>query len=706
MARARLLSLVNAVQQGQRGVLMPWSPVAMGSGVVLYFSLPFELTGPMLAGLAVLALVVAGLGWRRREVLGPVAMALLLVIAGVGLSAARTAYVAGPVLGFRYYGPIEGRVVMVDRSGSDKLRLTLDQVVLSRMDPARVPRRVRVSLHGDQGFLDPVPGARVMMTGMLSPPEGPGEPAGFDFQRHAWFQQIGAVGYTRSPALLLAPPEPGDRPLDRLRNIMSTAIQARIPGEAGAFATAVLTGDRSAIGQEVLTALRRSNIAHLLAISGLHMGLLTGFVFLCLRGGLSLVPALALRVPTKKLAAIGALTAGAVYLALSGGNVATERAFIQVAVMFVAVLLDRRAVTLRSVAIAAMIVLAHRPETLLGPGFQMSFAATTALVAVFNALKHNEFLASLPKWTRGVVALVLSSVVAGAATAPFAAASFNIFAAYGLPANLLTVPVMGSIVIPAAVVALLLWPLGLEMLALPVMEAGLNWIIGVAMWASTQPGAIRPVVMPPASVLGLITGGALLVILWRGRARWLGVAPVVLALMLWVGVDRPALLISSSGRLVGVMDAEGQGRSLSRARGDGFVAGLWLENDGDFSDQAVAAARDGWQSDGAGAVTRLAGGTLWHGVGRRAAAEIAEACARYTWVVTSEDIPPELSAQQGLPVGAPAGAALAQGAGCTLIGPDVLRETGSIALFVQDDGIGVQTARERQGTRPWVPQGR
>jgi competence protein ComEC len=700
----RLLSLMNAVQQGQRGVLMPWSPVAMGTGVLFYFSLPSEPNAAMLAGLGAVAVLLVAVGWRHREGFGLVATALLLVVAGIGLSAARTAYVAGPVLGFRYYGPIEGRIVMVDRSGSDKLRITLDQVVLARMDPARVPTRVRVSLHGDQGYLDPVPGARMMMTGFLSPPEGPGEPRGFDFQRHAWFQQIGAVGYTRVPALLLAAPEPDAMPVARLRNAISTAIQARIPGEAGAFATAVLTGDRSAISQEVLTALRRANIAHLLAISGLHMGLLTGFVFLCLRGGLALIPALALRLPTKKLAAIGALFAGAVYLALSGGNVATERAFIQVAVMFVAVLLDRRAVTLRSVAIAALIVLAHRPETLLGPGFQMSFAATTALVAVFNALKNNNFLASLPKWTRGIVALILSSVVAGAATAPFAAAHFNIIAAYGLPANLLTVPVMGSVVIPAAVVALILWPFGLQMLALRVMEAGLNWIIGVAMWASSQPGAIRPVVMPPATVLGLIAGGVLLVILWRGRARWMGLAPVALALMIWVGVDRPGLLISSSGRLVGVMDDAG--RSLSRARGDGFVAGLWLENDGDLADQATAAARVGWQSDGAGFVTQIAGGTLWHGVGRRAAAEIADACARYTWVVTPEDIPPGLSAQQGLPVTTPAGAVLAQGAQCTLIGPGILRDSGSVALYMQGGGLRVQTARTRQGARPWVPDRR
>lgn len=697
----RLISHINAAQQGQRGALMPWSPVMVGAGVALYFALPVEPSGLVLAVLGCLGVALLLLGWRAREVFGPLAFALALVIAGLGLSALRTAQVAGPVLGFRYYGPIEGRVVMVDRSASDRVRITLDEVVLSRMDPARVPTRVRVSLHGQQGFLDPVPGARIMMTGHLSPPEGPGEPRGFDFQRHAWFQQIGAVGYTRVPALLLAPPEPGTMRIASLRHAMSAAIQSRVQGEAGAFATAVLTGDRSSISQDVLEALRQSNIAHLLAISGLHMGLLTGFVFLCLRGGLALIPALALRVPTKKPAAIGALAAGAVYLALSGGNVATERAFIQVAVMFVAVLLDRRAITLRAVAIAALIVLAHRPETLLGPGFQMSFAATTALVAVFNALRGNTFLAGLPKWTRGAVALVISSVVAGAATAPFAAAHFNMIAAYGLAANLLTVPVMGSLVIPAAVVALLLWPLGLDWIAFRVMEAGLDWIIAVALWISAQPGAIRPVVMPPGVVLGLITGGMLLVILWRGRARWAGLAPVALALAIWTGAERPLLLISSTGRLAGLME-EGA-RSLSRPRGDGFVAGLWLENDGDLEDQAQAAARAGWTDDGAGRVTALAGGTLWHGVGRRAGEELIAACARHTWVITPEDIPAALAGQPGLPVQAGAGAAVASGAqGCHLVGPEVLRGTGAIALYLGRGGLRVETARNRQGNRPWV----
>lgn len=696
------MQALDAVQQRQRGFLLPWAPVLFGLGVGTYFALSAEPGRGTWAGVAGAALLAAILARWRRESLGPLATALLLLALGFCAAGLRTQLVAGPVLEFRYYGPIEGRLIAVDRSASDVLRLTLDRVVLARTAPERVPRRVRVSLHGEQGHFHPVPGERVAMTGHLSPPEGPAEPGGFDFQRHAWFLGIGAVGYTRSPALVMVPRPAGDLPLAGLRMRLSQAIRDRIGGEAGAFAAAVLTGDRSGIHAETLENLRRSNIAHLLAISGLHMGLLTGFVFLVLRGGLALIAPLALRVPTKKIAAVGALMTGAFYLALAGGNVATERAFIQVAVMFLAVLLDRRAITLRSVAIAALIVLAHRPESLLGPGFQMSFAATTALVAVFNAVKNLDWLAAWPRWSRGVSGLVLSSTVAGLATAPFAAAHFNMWAVYGLAANLLTVPVMGSLVIPAAVVAGLLWPLGLDWIALTVMETGLNWILAVADRVARMEGAVQQVVAPPGAVLLLVALGALVVILWQGRGRWIGVVPVMMGVALWTAADRPAVLVSPSGGLVGVMGPDG--RALSRPRGDGFVARIWLENDGDGSGQAAAAGRSGWQEDGAGRGIVLAGMSLWHGTGRRGQADFARACAMYDWVITSDEPPEAESPSAPMSDDIPAGALLAPDDGrCRLIGPALLRQTGALALLPQNGGMRILTARAAQGQRPWVP---
>jgi competence protein ComEC len=386
-----LMQGLSLMMLQQRGHLFAWVPVCLACGIGCYFMLRVEPGLPVLIGL------IGGAGvliWAQRflpEGVSPVVVACALGMIGFDLAALRAHAVGGPVLGWRYYGAIEGRIVGIDRSQSDALRLTLDRVVLERVSRARTPTRVRVSLHGDQSHsIAAEPGLRVMTTGHLSPPSGPVEPGGFDFKRHAWFARLGAVGYTRNPVLGVAAASQGraDLVVLRVRMAASERVQAALAGDIGGFATAITTGDRSAISQTALFDLRASNLAHLLAISGLHMGLLSAVVFGALRLVLSLIPWVALRWPTRSIAAAGALIAATGYLALSGGNVATERAFVMVAVALGALMLGRRALSLQAVAIAATIVLTLRPEALMGPGFQMSFAATTALVAVFGWLRE------------------------------------------------------------------------------------------------------------------------------------------------------------------------------------------------------------------------------------------------------------------------------------------------------------------------------
>ncbi|MBT8408343.1 MAG: ComEC family competence protein, partial [Alphaproteobacteria bacterium] len=593
----------------------------MGIGIALYFSLRFEpepghwLALGLLGG-ACLALL------RIAPGAGAFGLGAALVITGLGLAGLRAHMLAGPVLGFRYYGPVEGRIIAIDRSASDKVRLTLDRVVLKRLAAARTPHRVRVSLHGQQGFFAPVPGQTVILTGHLAAPSGPAEPGGFDFQRHAWFQRLGAVGYTRTPALLLRPAEDGARGLfvQRLRQAISARVQEALPGRTGTFAAAITTGDRSGMDTATLAALRASNLAHLLAISGLHMGLLTGFVFAAIRLGLALVPWAALRWPCHKIAAGGALVAGAIYLALSGGNVATERAFIMVAMMFLAVLFSRRAITLRAVALAAVLVLTLRPEALMGPGFQMSFAATTALVAAFGAMRGWRWQQALPGWARPVLGLFVSSLVAGLATAPIAAAHFNQVPHYGLIANLVSVPLMGAAIIPAAVLAALLSPFGLEAAGLALMAPGIDWILAVADRIAGLPGALSRIVAPPGAVLPLIALGGLWAVLWRGPARHAGPVAVLAAFALWSQAERPALLISSNGGLLGLLTEEG--RALSKPRGDGFTAGIWLENDGDPASQDIAAQRAGIAPGKGDARVTLGPHRITHLTGRGAAERV------------------------------------------------------------------------------------
>lgn len=670
-----------------------WLPVFLAIGIGLYFALPVE-PAPAAYVAAALVMVVGALGWWRLPPV-PAALAAVLIPLAAGFLAAgaRSHAVAAPVIEGRYYGAVEGRIVAVDRSVSGALRVTLAPVHLKRRAPDATPTRVRVSLHGDQPAFDPAPGQWIALTASLSPPAGPTEPRGFDFQRMAWFDGLGAVGYTRDPVIRIAPQERGlDLLIHRLRRDLSLAIQSRVEGQAGAFAAAILTGDRSGVSEETKENLRLANLSHLLAISGLHMGLMTAAIYWIFLHVFSLLPRLAGPLRPRAAAALSAIAAGAFYLALSGFNVATERAFIMVCAFYIAIIVGRRALSLRAVALAATVILLRRPETLAEPGFQMSFAATTALVASFSALRDwtlarapqvsydeapDAYARRSPAWSRTARifgGLVMSSAVAGLATAPVAAAHFNRIADYGLIANIVSVPLMGLIIIPAALAALALAPLGLEALAFAVMAPAIRWILAVADTVSHWDGAVTYVPAPPPATLPLIGIGALMVALWRGRSRLAGAVPLVAGLALWITVERPALLVSADGGLIGVM--QDGARVLNKDRGQGFAASTWLENDGTGATQ-VERARAGMD------IVMLDGWTIAHITGRNRAERVEEACTRGNVVIVNDYIERDR-------VGP-----------CEMFDLSKLRDSGALAFSVENGVLVLSTARGATGVRLW-----
>lgn len=685
-----------------RGTLFPWVPVLIAVGIGLWFSLPVEPEGWIYTLSCGGGLVLAGLWLRGPRLLCVPAAAVLCLVAGFVAGGLRAHLVSAPMLDFRYYGPVTGRIVGIDRSQSDALRLTLDQVVLERTDPARTPAKVRISLHGEQGWLVPQPGQVVMMTAHLSAPEGPAEPGAFDFRRMAFFDGLGAVGYTASPVVLWDDPAPDAQVINQIRAWLSRAMLDAMPGQAGAFATGAMTGDRSEITQATAEDLRDSSLAHLLAISGMNMAFLVSFVFALIRYGAALIPPLALRVNSKKLAAVISLGVALFYLLLSGANVATERAFLMVAVMLGAVLFDRRAISLRSVAISAVILLLWQPESLGEPGFQMSFAATVALVAGFGAVDGRVMRERLPRWTLPFFTLVLSSALAGAATAPFAAAHFNRFADLGFVANLLTVPAMGLLVMPGGAMAALLAPLGLAAPAFWVMELGARWILFVAQRVAAIDGAVTAIPMPAAWVLPAMTIGALAMIILPGRMRWGGGLAVAVALAGWgMGGVRPPLLISADGAMAGLAGPDG--RAVSAPKGAGFVVQNWLENDGDLAEQETAAKRPGFVGAKGERAFVLHG---WKGIllsGKSADNMLADACATADLVI---------SGASGLGNGM-AGAKPRDTAhnllerrpeGCLVIDGATLRRTGAIAVNKMRDGR-LRIIPARQGRRIWMAAG-
>ena len=676
---AALLWPLQALQEA-RGTLFPWVAVFIGTGVGLWFALPWEPGLPFYLIAAAVVACACALRIFGPELVFPLVIALGCLALGMLAAGLRGHLQTAPMLAFHYYGPIEGRIVGIDRSQSDAIRLTLDRVVLRDTKPARTPLRVRVSLQGDQHWLDPVPGQVVVLTGHLDAPSGPVEPGAFDFRRMAFFDRLGAVGYTRAPVLLLAPPEQGALLIDRLRSHLSKAIRDVVPGDAGAFAAGAMTGDRSGITQDTVVDLRKSNLAHLLAISGMNMAFLVAFVFALIRGGLACVPPLTLRVNTKKVAAVAALAVALFYLDLSGANVATERAFIMVTVMLGAILLDRRALTLRSVAIAATILLLWQPECLLEPGFQMSFAATIALIVGFRTIDTRVAREKLPRWMLPVYTMVLSSVIAGLATAPYAAAHFNRVTDYGLLANLLTAPAMGLLVMPGGVIAALLAPFGLAAPALWVMGLGARWILFVAHWIAGLDGSVTAIPSPSPMVLPVMTFGALWLVIGTGRGRLAGLGLIMLALVIWAGSGRPDLLIAPDGRIVGLQtDA---GRALSSARGGGFAAENWLQNDGDLATQEQAAARTAFTGPKGVRQFGLADVSGVALSGKAGMAALNDACAGGGLVIL-------------------AGIAETPPATCALIDEALLRKTGALAIWADAGGLRIVPARA--AARLWQP---
>ncbi len=437
------------------------------------------------------------------------------------------------------------------------------------------------------------------------PPPGPAAPGAYDFQRQAFFDRLGAVGYAVAPPRVIdsvAAPTGWKLKINALRQRVVERTMAAIPGPAGAIAAALLTGEMGAIPPDVMAAMRDSGLAHLLSISGLHIGLVASIVFVTIRQILAFLPRVALAYPTKKWAAVAAFLAITFYTLFATPGAPTQRSWLMTSIVLFAILIDRTAITMRLVAWAAFAVLALLPESLVGPSFQMSFAAVLALIAAWEVVRERfaSWRAGGGVVRRALVGLAgvgMTTLVAGFASAPYALYHFNRFAAFGLIANLIAVPLTGIWVMPLAVAAALLWPLGLQDWALVPMGWGVEGIILVAEKVAGWGGAVA--LLPAMPVWGLIavTLGGLWLCLWQTRWRLAGV-PVLLLGVLSIAFARgPDVLVSGDGKLVAVRGADGL-LQLSSDRAAPLTRDSWLRRAGQ-EEMAL------WPSEGASVDGRL-----------------------------------------------------------------------------------------------------
>lgn len=681
---------------GERDRWILWTPVLLGVGVAIYFGLsnePSAWIGPVLAmGAAACAIVLRAPNGGRYAWLCPAAAGVFAVAAGFSAAQIKSITVGTEMLTAQV-GPtiVIGQVHRVE-SFPDGQRLTLHRPKIGRLPERRTPDAVRIRLRGVQPAIRPGDGIRVRA--VLTPPTPPAVPGAYDFQRQAYFDGLGAVGYSVGTATVLSREEYSSIGVGvwfaLLRTIIGERVRAHLDGATAAVTTALLNGEQRAIPDRTMAAIRDSGLAHLLSISGLHIGMVAAIVLFAVRGGLALLPTIALRFPTKKWAAGVSVIAAGAYTLIAAAPVPSQRSFLMVALVLLAILVDRQGISMRLLAFAASVVLITQPEAMLGPSFQMSFAAVMALISAYEFMLER---ARTPDERTSVgrralvylASVILTTLIAGTATAPFAVYHFNRFQVYGIPANMIAVPVTGFWIMPWAVIGFLLMPLGLEGLALAPLSWGVDVVIWVAEQVASWPGAVVLLPAMPVWSLGLISLGGLWLCIWRGGKRLLGLGAMILGSAGMLAVEPPDLLVDDSGRLLATATLDGglliSSKNAGRASREWWLRRAGADAPAGYWPKRGASADGSLRCDASGCVYRANNHVI--AIATRGEALI-EDCRIANVVVTLVPV------RRGC------------GSVPTVIDRFDLWRKGTHVMWLRGQEVTVQSVGGARGERPWI----
>jgi len=627
----------------------PWLAVALAAGIACWFAAPDPgwwvgaVAGGLLLALGALAL------WRGRAErfhLTAACVALGLVFAGgVALIWVRSEAVGAPGLERRLSGPVTSRVLQrIEQPAEGRVRLVL--AIRDAGTGAAAKVRVNLPLAEDRPGL--AEGALIRLPVRLMPPAPPMLPGAYDFARTAWFQGLAATGSSSGPVELLAPAGRGGM-LVRAQRSLADHVRARLDGSSGAIAAALASGDRGAIAPADETAMRDSGLTHLLSISGLHVSAVMAAAWLIALRLLALWPWLALRMRLPLVAGALAASAGVGYTLLTGAEVPTVRSCAGALLVLAALALGREPLSLRMVATAAMLVLLLWPESLIGPSFQLSFAAVIAIVALHDAARVRAFLApreevGLKRAGRRLTMLLASGLVIEWSLMPIVLFHFHRAGLYGAFANVLAIPLTTFVSMPLIALALVLDLVGLGAPAWWLAGRSLDLLLALAHFTAAQPGAVRLLPQMGNGTFVLFVIGGLWLAMWHKRARLWGFVPVALATALLLTTPVPDLLVTGDGRHVAVT---GQGDRLLvlRPTRSSFTSDNLTE----------LAALEGeplplaeWPGARCGpdfcSLTLHRGGRDWHLLLSRSrrlvdAGELAAACARADIVVADRRLP-------------------------------------------------------------------
>lgn len=566
-----------------------WGVAMFGVGIALYFALPFE-PGLVLAAALLFTAAIAYALLRSLSVRW-LLLIVALILSGVFRATWHTDAVDAPTLPkYERAYIVSGWVTAVEKSGS-RLRWQIKVSEIEGLEPDKTPKYIRTTVN--PGTFKAGDGVRIRS--ILSAPPGPVVPGGYNPARQAYFRELGGYGFS------IGKPESYDlgqlsvsdrikRKIVKFRFGIADRIMAAAPQETAGLQVALLTGIRTYIAPEQTDALRAAGLAHVLAISGLHMGLIAGSIFYVMTFLLACITPLSRRIDVRKPAAVFGALAATAYLVLSGASVATQRAYIMALIVFLAVILDRRAFSMRSVALAAVITLLWHPEALVSAGFQMSFSAVAALVVVYRYWDARRPLGAyqnglIYKFKNGITTLSITSTVAGIATSGFAVLHFNRMANYGLIGNLLAMPIFTFWIMPSAILVFLGLPLGLEAYPLAIMGKGIEILLWVSNWVAGLGGAVVHIHATPNWVIGVYAFGFMGLCLGPKYIRYAGCVIIAACVLAWSLTPKPDIRISDRGAVAIWSEAQDNTLIVGRKNTDRYGREQFIRRSGQTDSQ-------------------------------------------------------------------------------------------------------------------------
>ena len=555
--------------------LPPWFVVGFGAGIAAWFALNAHWQWQAFVCLAA-ALSLTGFGMgegRAGRAIGWFALAASL---GCALVWVRANAVAAPRLTRPDIASIQADVRAVEPLvAKGSVRLTLHPKATD------LPPIIRVNVRQEDMPANLRAGALVSLRARLMPPPPMTVPGSHDFARDFWFAGIGGSGKSFGPVQVLRPAH--ESGIEALRNRLDQHIRERLPGPSGTIATAFATGNQNAISQDDADAMRRGGIAHLLSVGGLHITAVIGLTMLLTLRLLALSEFLALRFNLLIVAAAAGALAAIAYTLLTGSQVPMVRSCIVALLVLAGMILGREAISLRLLAVSGLLILAVQPEAIVGPSFQMTFAAVGSIIALHSSpwarrmfQRRDEHL--MRRIARGAAGIVVTGAAVELCVMPFVLYHFHRAGPYGVIANVLAIPLTEMVIMPLEALSLFLDCFGLGQPAWTVT----GWTIDLLLrLAHTIAAHTRLVTIPqmPAWAFAMLTLGLLWVCLWTTRARLLGLLPVALGATATFLAPRPDLLITGDGRHLAVVSSDGTPLLLRDRAGD-YVRSLLAEASG------------------------------------------------------------------------------------------------------------------------------